>query len=283
MCLGIARAISISEGREEFLRELLDFARENKRDMPWRHVDADDTIDPYVVLVSEIMLQQTQVPRVLPKFQEFMEAFPSVERLAAATLPDVFAVWNGLGYNRRARYLLEAAQQLAGKTFPKTLEQLTALKGIGHNTAAAILTYSFNQRQVFVETNIRTVLLHHFFAGKTEPVHDGELRTLLEGLLLDQSPREFYWAMMDYGTHLKKLGHTHGSKSKHHSKQSAFAGSVRQLRGELMRRGLRAELVEVARREIADDRFDSVVAQLESEGLLEVKRGRLSLPNQKAQ
>ena len=134
--------------------------RELYRDMPWR----EDT-RPYFVLVSELMLQQTQVSRVIPKFKEFIKHFPDERALASASLGDVLKQWQGLGYNRRAKYLHEAARMIVdefGGEFPKDQKDMQRLPGVGKNTAGAIAAYSFNQPSVFVETNIRTVFIHHF-------------------------------------------------------------------------------------------------------------------------
>jgi A/G-specific adenine glycosylase len=145
----------------EFQEMIWDKARQHYRKMPWR-----DNTDPYNVLVSELMLQQTQVDRVIPKFELFMLTFPSILSLSKASLADVLIAWNGLGYNRRAKYLHESAKKIVsdfeGK-IPQSYEKLTSLPGVGPNTAGAILAYSYNQPVVFIETNIRTVYFHHFF------------------------------------------------------------------------------------------------------------------------
>ena len=147
--------------KEEFKALVLQKGTDLYRDMPWRR----DT-QPYYVMVSEIMLQQTQVERVVPKFAAFIAALPTVEALAAAPLAEVLGLWSGLGYNRRAKYLHDSAKQIVLQgTFPQTAKALQALPGIGKNTAGAIMTYSFNIPSIFIETNIRTVYLHHFFPG----------------------------------------------------------------------------------------------------------------------
>ncbi|OYX38695.1 hypothetical protein B7Z00_01635 [Candidatus Saccharibacteria bacterium 32-50-10] len=136
--------------RQEFQDTVWATARELYRAMPWR-----DDPSLYHVLVSEIMLQQTQVPRVMTKYAEFMRAFPALDSLASASLADVLGVWQGLGYNRRAKYLHLAAKQIVERGEPRTLEELVALPGVGTNTAAAIMNYVYRVPTAYIETNIR--------------------------------------------------------------------------------------------------------------------------------
>lgn len=204
--------------------------RELYRDMPWR----EDTRG-YYVLVSELMLQQTQVARVIPKFEAFIEAFPDEQALAAAPLAEVLTLWQGLGYNRRAKFLHEAVIAIAERgSFPDTYQELIKLPGVGKNTAGAILAYSFNQPSIFIETNIRTVYIHHYFADNFD-VDDTMIVEELEATLDREHPREFYWALMDYGSHLKANGVRNNSSSRHYKKQSPLAGSVREVRGQIIR------------------------------------------------
>lgn len=249
--------------------------RQHSRDLPWRR-----TTDPYAIMVSEIMLQQTQVERVLPKYLAFLERFPYISSLAVAGLGDVLALWVGLGYNRRAKYLHAAAQIIvmdyAGQV-PQDIQDLSLFPGIGKNTAAAIVAYAYNKPVVFVETNIRSVYMHHFFASQND-VHDKDISELVEQTLDTENPREWYWALMDYGTYLKK---THGNnirQSRHYVRQSTFDGSRRQIRGKIIR--LLTEkphsLLELETT-IADKRFMSVLADLLKEELIEQSGDRLSL------
>jgi A/G-specific adenine glycosylase len=162
-----------NQARQEFLEALWEhYARVGRGALPWRQPEGDGSFDPYKVMVSELMLQQTQVNRVIPKYTEFLQRFPTVQALSAAELGDVLRAWQGLGYNRRAKFLWQAAQQIdqLGQ-FPNTLQDLVKLSGIGVNTAGAILAYAFNQPAVFVETNIRTVYTHHFFEDRTDIAH----------------------------------------------------------------------------------------------------------------
>src|ERR1700757_4849513 len=186
---------------DEFGRLLKQQGEELFRDMLWRR----DT-RAYYVLVSELMLQQTQVDRVIPKFEAFVRAFPDEQKLADATLGDVLRLWQGLGYNRRAKFLHEAAKRIVELgSFPSDEAELMALPGVGKNTAGAIVAYAFNKPALFIETNVRAVYIHHFFASH-ELVDDRDIRELLEKTIDRKHPREFYWALMDYGNYLKKQG-----------------------------------------------------------------------------
>ncbi|HEX4662247.1 MAG TPA: hypothetical protein VH144_01400 [Candidatus Saccharimonadales bacterium] len=218
---------------QQFTDEVWAYYHDHARTMPWR----EDT-QPYAILVSELMLQQTQVARVIPKFEAFITAFPTIEALASAPLSKVLQLWNGLGYNRRAKFLWQASQHVidnCGGEMPSEYATLLQLPGVGPNTAGAILAYAYNQPVVFVETNIRTVYFHHFFANQSQAVHDSELKVLLEQTVDHEHPREWYWAVMDYGAYLKSHTGGHLQTSQHYSKQSKFEGSLRQMRGAIIR------------------------------------------------
>jgi A/G-specific adenine glycosylase len=251
------------------LREAIwGYYAKNGRSLPWREPDPNGVFDPYKILVSEMMLQQTQVQRVIPKYQQFLGLFPTLQLLAAAPLSDVLVAWSGLGYNRRAQYLHLAAKKLAGLRQPWRLSDLTACKGIGLNTAAAVLVYAYNQPLVFVETNIRTVLIYYLLPNRTDVV-DKELVPLMESVLDAEHPREFYWAVMDYGSHLKATVGNASRASKHHLRQSKFNGSKRQIRGTVLR-ALRdgAQTYTELAAEIKDDRLQEVLTALEHEKLV---------------
>ncbi len=217
----------------EAFRELIfGYYEGNARDLPWRR-----TSYPYAILVSEVMLQQTQVSRVIPKYEAFMRLFPDVEALAAASLAEVLSAWSGLGYNRRAKSLKNAAETIVAEhcgRVPDTLEALTALPGIGHATAAQILAFAFGVPVPFIETNIRSVYIHEFF-GDAEGIPDSAILPLVEATLDRDDPRTWYYAIMDYGTHLKATLPNPSRRSAHHAKQSKFEGSLRQVRGALLR------------------------------------------------
>jgi A/G-specific adenine glycosylase len=254
------------EQTNQFRETVWDYFNAHRRDMPWRSQPT-----PYHVLVSELMLQQTQVSRVVPKYLAFMEHFPDVRALAAATLPEVLDAWSGLGYNRRAKFLHSAAQIVMrdfGGRIPDTLEELVSLPGVGKNTAGAVLAYAFNQPVVFVETNIRTVYFRHFF-DDSDTIDDKTLLPLLEQTVDREHPREWYWALMDYGAHLKHTVGGNISRSKHYTRQSKFEGSRRQIRGAVVRRLLQGPVaLEVLASEVNDERLGSVLDDLAREGFL---------------
>lgn len=224
------------------------------------------------MLVSELMLQQTQVARVIPKFEAFIAQFPDIQALAAAPLADVLRLWNGLGYNRRAKYLHSAAQQVVAEhdgELPDDYDVLKKLPGIGPGTAGAIMVYAFNQPVVFIETNVRRVYFHYFF-GAQEKVRDAELVPLIEATIDHVNPRAFYWALMDYGTWLKQNVSSGTSQSLHYKKQSKFKGSTREVRGQIVRvLGAGDQtLAELRKRVTLDGRFVPALEGLLRDGLV---------------
>ncbi len=268
----------MSKTDEQFLEKLMAYYTDYGRQLPWRNVQPNGESDPYSILVSELMLQQTQVERVIPKYESFLARFPNLESLAQAPLSAVIEQWMGLGYNRRALYLHQAAKALQGAIFPRTIDELVVLKGVSKNTAAALLTYAFNQKHTYVETNIRTVIIGTFFNEKSG-VSDKDIEIKLEQLfdIYKGSYREFYWALMDYGTFMKRQGSTAHKRSSTYKKQSRFNGSVRQLRGQLLRRARSQQLLKDLHDELKDDRLDDTVATLVSEGFIRVVDGRLEI------
>lgn len=244
-----------------------------RHDLPWRQpwAGTDDVFDPYAILVSELMLQQTQVARVMPKYQQFMKQFPTAQALAAAPLGTVLWAWNGLGYNRRAKFLHQAAGQImsrSGGEFPQQSAALVELPGVGANTAGAILAYAFNQPVVFIETNIRTVFIHHFFHGQIG-ITDKAILEFVGATLDKEQPREWYWALMDYGAYLKQTVGNPNLRSAGYAKQSIFHGSRRQLRGQVIRLlGERPRTAIALRRQLEDDRLTTVLTELLAEGLI---------------
>ena len=253
----------------EFGKAIRAFYKEHGRHhLPWRH-----TRDPYKVLVSEVMLQQTQVDRVLPKYKKFIRKFPNVRVLSRARLSSVLKLWSGLGYNRRAKMLHEAAKTVIrdhNGVFPRRLIELEALPGVGPYTARAVRVFAYNEMEEMIETNIRSVLIHEFFPKKKN-VPDVELVQLSGLIPKGMEPREWYAALMDYGTHLKKQYPNPSRRSKHHVQQSTFKGSRRELRGcivrELTKRAqAKSYLANICQRDVKE--VAEVLLSLHSEGLV---------------
>jgi len=251
-----------------FQRFIVDFYGQHGRTFAWRHIE-----NPYQIVVSEIMLQQTQTYRVEPKFEQFIATFPDFELLAQASLRDVLTMWQGLGYNRRAKFLHELAQKIVtehGGYLPQSPEILQTLPGIGKATAASICAFAFNMPTVFIETNIRAVYIHSFFPTQ-EIVSDKELMPLIAQTVDSENPRQWYYALMDYGVFLKKLHKNPSRKSAHHVQQSRFEGSDRQIRGAIIRALVeRNRLDELGLRLISNDlvRVKKIIQQLCLEGIV---------------
>jgi A/G-specific adenine glycosylase len=217
---------------KSFQKKISAYYKKHGRDLPWRN-----TRDPYRIFVSELMLQQTQALRVIPKYNAFFEKFGSVEKLASASTRDVLTIWQGLGYNRRALYLKRCAEMLVHDykgRIPKNVDELLKLPGIGPYTARAIVVFSFDVPEVFIETNIRSVYLHEFFPAK-EKVDDALLLPLIQKTLPKKGFREWYSALMDYGAMLKSTIPNPSRRGRGHTKQKPFQGSERQIRGEMLR------------------------------------------------
>lgn len=209
------------------------FYKKNKRVMPWR-----ETQDPYSILVSEMMLQQTQVARVLIKYPVFIHQFPHWENLASASTKDILSAWVGMGYNRRAFYLKRIAEIVVKKfngVLPEDPRILDTLPGIGTATAASIAAFAFNKPVTFIETNIRRVFIHHFFENGGLKVDDRDIFPFIEATLDYKNPREWYFALMDYGAYLAKIVDNPNKRSKHYVVQSTFGGSDRQIRGKILK------------------------------------------------
>ncbi|TMB73167.1 MAG: A/G-specific adenine glycosylase, partial [Chloroflexi bacterium] len=159
------------------------------RDLPWRR-----TRDPYAVLVSEVMLQQTQVSRVVPAYRAFLARFPTVRALARASLGDVLRAWRGLGYNRRARDLHRAAGSSRGR-LPTTVDGLDALPGIGAYTAGAVACFAHGRRVAFADTNVRRVL-GRVFLGRVATEREA---VAIDRELLPRDAARWHHALMDIG------------------------------------------------------------------------------------
>jgi A/G-specific adenine glycosylase len=261
-----------------FQNLICDYFRAHGRDLEWRR-----TRDPYRIFVSEIMLQQTQVSRVENKYPDFIAAFPDFESLATAPLRDVLAVWQGMGYNRRARVLKDGAERVVrefGGRLPHDETVLATLPGIGKATAASIAAFAFNRPVVFIETNIRRVFIHCFFAG-AKGVRDRDILPLVQRTLLPGHSREWYWALMDYGSMLRARGENPNHRSAEYKKQAPFKGSDRELRGKILR--LLLDSGDMSEAEVAvllpgeAGRLERVLTGLEKEGLVIREESRLRI------
>ncbi len=227
------------------------------------------------------MLQQTQVDRVIPFYKKFTRKFPTARKLAQAPLSEVLKSWQGLGYNRRAKQLRAAAQALTERKY-RTVTELEELPGVGPYTARAVAAFADNQDVIFIETNIRTAIIHHFLPKKKK-VSDKDIENVLLRVLPKGKSRDWYSALMDYGAYLKRSGISHNARSKGYVKQSKFSGSLREARGALLReltqgtvpRALLLNLLGASRRAQVLTALDALLA----EGLVCVKKGHVALAN----
>lgn len=259
----------------DFRRTILDNYRNHGRSFPWRETD-----DPYKILVSEMMLQQTQTLRVVPKYEAWLKRFPTANSLAEAPLADVLALWNGLGYNRRAKYLQAACAEVCRRysgRFPSFSSELEQLPGIGPYTARAVSSFAFNNPEAFVETNIRSVFIFFFYNDTSEKIPDSELLAVAEQTVDKNDPRTWYYALMDYGAELKKRVKNPSRKSASYAKQSKFEGSLRQARGAILRQlaeKKKVTLFEIASAEHIDMyRLEEAARKLSCEQLVCEKNG----------
>jgi A/G-specific adenine glycosylase len=216
---------------EEFRNRIYLFYRNNRRDLPWRN-----THDPYRILVSEMMLQQTQVKRVLEVYPRFIEKFPDFAALNAAPVKDLLRVWQGLGYNRRALALKKTASRIINEwngILPDDEKILCSLPGIGKATSAAVQAFAFGKPSLLIETNIRRVFIHCYFLD-SPLVSDREILPLIKETIDHENPRDWYYALMDYGSYLGKTRENPNRRSRQYKKQSPFEGSTRQVRGRIL-------------------------------------------------
>jgi A/G-specific adenine glycosylase len=216
----------------EFKEVIYSHYEERGRTFPWR---TDSR--PWGVMVSEFMLQQTQTERVIPYWERWMRLWPTPRDLAKVSLEEALREWSGLGYNRRGRFLIECARLITKKydgKVPEIPALLRPLPGIGAYTAGAIACFGYNYPSVFIETNIRASVLHFFFQDQRE-IEDREIVPILKEALDQTNPRRWYWALMDYGAALKKVTVNPGRRSAHYTKQSPFNGSLRQIRGRIIK------------------------------------------------
>ena len=271
----------------EFQDRVYEAGRLYERDgLPWRYID-----DPYAVYLSEVMLQQTQVKRVLEYWPRFLGTFPTVEALAAAEPSAVLGLWQGLGYNRRALSLLKCAKECVERfdgALPTQERDLLSLPGIGPSTAAGIISFAHNRPSVYIETNVRTVFIDQFFPEEDE-VHDKQIEPLVRESCPQDDARRWYYALLDWGAHIKQTKGNASRRSKSYTRQSKFEGSRRQKRAfvvrellshqgipaEHMKNSLDAFEVAAGREATTQELFDGIVRDLQREGFLRVEGGRL--------
>lgn len=262
-----------------FQNLIWNYFKNHGRDLPWRH-----TTDPYHIFVSEVMLQQTQVPRVITKYTEFIYRFPTWASLANATPGEVLKAWQGLGYNRRGLFLYRSAHIVMNEyngVLPSDPTLLEHLPGIGHATARSIAAFAFNSPVVFIETNIRRIFIHHFFPTQ-QHVSDADILPLVAKTLPKNRARLWYSALMDYGTTLPKIITNPNRRSAHYTRQSKFEGSKRQIRGNILKyltqhpNATSTTLSRYAHTTTAI--ITPILNQLTTEGLIEKKSRRYRLP-----
>ena len=267
---------------EQFQKLIYDFYKNNKREFIWR-----EQITPYKIIVSEIMLQQTQTSRVIPKFENWIKLFPDFKTLSSASNHDILSAWQGLGYNRRGLALGKIAQLVMKEhhgQLPSDPEVLKTFPAIGTNTAGSVCAFAFNKPITFIETNIRTVFTHSFFPGQSE-ISDKQLLPIITQTLDENNARDWYYALMDYGVHLKKELPRINAASKHYTRQSKFEGSKRQVRGLIIKiltqleRVEYQELIEMIDFQIPINTHDrhQVIEDLVSEKIIYQSRNILSL------
>lgn len=252
------------------------YQEHGRKNLPWKK-----TRDPYKILVSEIMLQQTQVSRVLPKYRQFLRTFPSLKTLATAPDAKLLQVWQGLGYWRRAKYLKSAAQAIVKKhsgKFPHDIQILESLPGLGLYTARAVACFAFGSREPFIDTNIRRVYLHFFFKNQKN-VSDKDILKIAQRALPTKDPRLWHYALFDFGATVlkdKKINRA----SRHYTKQSKFTGSFRSYRAlalKILLQQPRYTLSRLKLKQKIGQRADDVLAALIKDKLVKIRANVYSL------
>lgn len=285
----------MNKKQKQLCIDILKWYKKEGRDLPWRK-----TRDPYRILVSEIMLQQTQVPRVIEKYKEFLQAFPTAKKLAEAKTADVITSWKGLGYNRRALFLQRTAvavqTEFKGK-FPRTLEELKTLPGVGDYTARAILSFAFDQATPVLDTNHRKFYQKTFFGDDIRK--DDELlekaMEVIDFLLSMENPPSipplaggkasliYHWnqALMDWvSAHTEQYVLPKATKKK---ESIPFKQTDRYYRGrivDLLREETKVSLAKMREKfpEITDERFKTILEKLESDKLILREKQSIVLP-----
>ncbi len=258
-----------------FRDTILDFRTRYGRLFPWQQ-----TRDPWAILLSEVMLQQTTTSRVEEKYRLFLEKWPTPRDLSRSTLDELLAAWSGLGYNRRALalYRTACATEQWNWTLPSDKETLLSLPGIGPSTAAAIRCFSYGIADVYLETNVRRVLLHCFFPSE-EGVKDNRLIPILQEMVSHiDDIRQWYYALMDYGVLLSRLVPNPNRRSASYTRQAAFKGSDRELRGRIIflatHQGPQSlDALAAVLEEFEMERIIRAVDALQKEGFLEKRDG----------
>jgi len=290
---------------KQFQKKILTWYEEHKRPLPWRDVPYGTSLQDraYRVFISEVMSQQTQIARVISKYELWMKAFPTVEDLSQAKVADVLQHWSGLGYNRRALNLKKAAEIIVknfnGK-FPTTEKELMQLPGIGKYTARAILCFAFDEQVAVVDTNIRKVIMtqilnlpvisskarnqneitHHFVLRDDKKIDEKELETIAQMLLPVGRAYDWNQALMDYAGAVLK------NEKISILKQSKFIGSHRYYRGQILKKLLEKQAIYVSElgflikkdHTISDDLWlQSLLQELVSEGFIRIEQGMVRL------
>lgn len=256
-----------------FQNEILQWYSKNKRDLPWRHGR-----NPYAILISEVMAQQTQLSRVIPKYLAWMERFPTLKDVADAPTSEILRYWSGLGYNRRALYLQRTAKDIIEKYeggFPQTEKEFRQLPGIGEYTARAVLCFAFDKQIPVIDTNIKKVIAINFFNGEVPD------KKTLEGVAQQLLPigKSYAWnqALMDYAA----------SVLKQHKipipKQSKFKGSDRYYRGQILKMLIEKKKLQLAdvytiwKENLSEERFQKILQTLEKDGFVSLSGKTIQL------
>lgn len=256
--------------KEAFQDRILTWYKENKRDLPWR-----TTTNPYYIHLSEIMLQQTQVDRVVSYYETFLKECPTLQELADLPKDKLLLMWQGLGYNNRAIRLQQAAKELLERydgKYPQSKELLMKLPGIGSYTASAILAFAFNKDVAVVDTNIRRILIHEFQLD--ELLHEQKLEDFALTLLPSGQSRDYHNALMDYGATILTARKTNIKPT---SKQGKFEGSTRWVRSQILKRLLTEKEIETSTLDFPDHNIDTILGKMEKDKLLKIKGEKITL------
>ncbi len=259
----------------KFQEKILSWYEENKRELPWR-----STKDPYKILVSEIMSQQTQISRVIPKYEAWLQRFPTIKSLAEAPAAEVLRYWSGLGYNRRALNLQKTAQAIVNSgrnALPTSVEELKKLPGIGQYTASAVACFAYDAQIPVIDTNIRKVIAAEFFQGQLPD--EKTIADIAREILPKGRASEWNQALMDFSSLVLK------SVKIPIAKQSHFKSSDRWYRGQTVK--LLLEIKKISFSGLLDyfadinpidgERLDALLHKLSKDGLVDYKDRTISI------